>query len=396
MTTTPGSKPSFPSTQIRKNHDLAPVDNVATVVIGAGQAGLSTAYHLTRRKESVLVLEALPRVGDVWRRRYDSLRLYSPSQYDGLPGWDMPMPKWSFPTKDELADYLEEYAERFELPVRTGVHVQRVERHDGVYVVQTDTGPIAADNVVVATGTWQVPETPSFAAELDPTITQLHSSQYRNLGQLQPGPALVVGAAHSGADLALELSEAHDTTMAGPNRGEVPFDFAGARAHVALPLMWFAANRILTVKTPMGRKAREHVLHSGGPLLRVEREHLVAAGVTVVEDKVTGVSDGRPVLADGQVLDVRNVVWCTGFRHDMSWIDLPLAIDDATGLPAHDRGVTDQPGLYFVGLPFLSRFASTLVGGAGEDGDRIAGHIARRPEPVNRIAAVDERAPAVS
>src|SRR6476660_7401871 len=128
------------STQIRKNHDLAGVDKV---VIGAGQAGLATAYHLTRRKQSVLVLDALPRVGDVWRQRYDSLRLYSPSQYDALPGWDMPMPRWSFPTKDELADYLEEYAERLQLPVRTGVVVERVERHDGAYVVTTPDGPIA-------------------------------------------------------------------------------------------------------------------------------------------------------------------------------------------------------------------------------------------------------------
>jgi putative flavoprotein involved in K+ transport len=396
MTTKPADQKPFVSTQIRKNHDLAPVDNVETVVIAAGQAALSMAYHLTRRKHSVLVLEALPRVGDVWRRRYDSLRLYSPSQYDGLPGWDMPVPKWSFPTKDELADYLEQYAERFTLPVRTGVTVQRVERHEGVYVVMTDSGPIAADNVVVATGTWQVPKVPSFAGELDPGITQLHSSQYRNMAQLQPGPALVVGAAHSGADLALELSEAHQTTMAGPIRGELPFDFAGAAAHVALPLMWFAANRILTVKTPMGRKAREHVLHSGGPLLRVKRAHLVAADVEVIEDKVTGIQDGRPVLADGRVLDVRNVVWCTGFRHEMSWIDLPLTIDESTGLPAHDRGVTDQPGLYFVGLPFLSRFASTLVGGVGADADRIATHIVRQPVRLNPIVAVDEREPAVS
>jgi putative flavoprotein involved in K+ transport len=385
---------AFRSTQIRKNHDLAPVDNVDTVVIGAGQAGLSTAYHLTRRNQSVLVLEALPRVGDVWRRRYDSLRLYSPSQYDGLPGWDMPMPRWSFPTKDELADYLEQYAEKFQLPVRTGVTVERIERAEGGYVVQTATGPIAADNVVVATGTWQVPKLPSFAGQLDPSITQLHSSAYRNLSQLQPGPALVVGAAHSGADLALELSESHETTMAGPIRGELPFDFAGAAAHAALPLLWFAANRILTVRTPMGRKAREHVLHEGGPLLRVKREHLAAAGVAITEQKVTGVADGRPMLADGQPLDVRNVVWCTGFRHDMSWVEVPLTIDESTGLPVHDRGLTDQPGLYFVGLPFLSRFASTLVGGVGADADRIAAHIAGRPALANRIAPVDEREPA--
>lgn len=380
----------FRSTQIRKNHDLAPVDNVETVVIGAGQAGLATAYHLTRRGHSTLVLEALPRVGDVWRRRFDSLRLFSPSQYDGLPGWDMPLPKWTFPTKDQLADYLEEYSEKFELPVRTGVSVERVERHEGVYVVFTPDGPIACDNIVVATGTWQVPFVPEFAGELDPSIVQLHSAQYRNLGQLQPGPTLVVGAAHSGGDLALEISDAHQTTLAGPIRGEIPFDFAGARAKLALPVLWAAANHILTVGTPMGRKAREHVLTQGGPLLRVKKDDLLAADVEVVEHKVTGVQDGRPVLADGRVLDVRNVVWCTGFRHDMSWIDVPLEVDPESGLPVHDRGVTNQPGLYFVGLPFLSRFASTLVGGAGRDADHIVKHLVGRPQAPNRIAGVDD------
>jgi putative flavoprotein involved in K+ transport len=388
MNPTP-SNPPFQSTQIRKNHDLAVIDNVETVVIGAGQAGLATAYHLTRKGHSTLVLEAFPRVGDVWRRRFDSLRLFSPSQYDGLPGWDMPLPKWTYPTKDQLADYLEEYSERFNLPVRTGVSVERVERHEGVYVVVTPDGPIACDNIVVATGTWQVPFVPELAADLDASIVQLHSAQYRNLGQLQPGPALVVGAAHSGGDLALELSDAHQTTMAGPIRGELPFDIEGARAKVALPFLWAAANHILTVGTPMGRKAREHVLSHGGPLLRVKKDDLLAADVDVVEHKVTGVQDGRPVLADGRVLDVRNVVWCTGFRHDMTWIEVPLEVDPESGLPVHDRGVTDQPGLYFVGLPFLSRFASTLVGGAGRDAAHIAKHLLARPAPVNQIAAVD-------
>jgi putative flavoprotein involved in K+ transport len=386
MNTTP-----FESTQIRKNHDLAGFDNVETVIIGAGQAGLAAAYHLTRRGHETLVLESLPRVGDVWRRRFDSLRLFSPSQYDGLPGWDMPLPKWSFPTKDQMADYLEEYSEKFDLPVRTGVSVERVERHEGVYVVFTPDGPIACDNVVVATGTWQVPFVPELAAGLDPSIVQLHSADYRNPGQLQPGPALVVGAAHSGGDVALELSGAHETTLAGPIRGEIPFDFDGMRAKVALPLLWAAANHILTVGTPMGRKAREHVLSHGGPLLRVKKDDLLGAGVELVEHKVTGVQDGRPVLADGRVLDVRNVVWCTGFRHDMSWIEVPLEVDAESGLPVHDRGVTQEPGLYFVGLPFLSRFTSTLVGGAGRDAAHVAKHLLARPQPVNPIGAVDNR-----
>ena len=195
------------------------------------------------------------------------------------------------------------------------------------------------------------------------------------------------------AILALELSAAHETALAGPIRGEIPFAIESTRAKVALPFLWAAANHILTVGTPMGRKARERVLSQGGPLLRVKKADLVEAGVDIVEHKVTGVQDGRPVLADGRTLDVQNVVWCTGFRHDMTWIELPLEVDPENGLPVHDRGVTDQPGLYFVGLPFLSRFASTLVGGAGRDADYIAKHLLARPEPVNQIAAVDNVEP---
>ena len=311
------------STQIRKNHDLAGIDNLQTVVIGAGQAGLATAYHLTRRGHSTLVLEALPRVGDVWRRRFDSLRLFSPSQYDGLPGWDMPLPKWTYPTKDQLADYLEEYSERFNLPVRTGVAVERVERHEGVYVVFTSAGPIACDNVVVATGTWQVPIVPELAADLDPSIVQLHSAGYRNLGQLQPGPALVVGAAHSGADLALEISDAHETTLAGPIRGEIPFSFESTRAKVALPFLWAAANHILTVGTPMGRKARERLLWQGGPLLRVKRADLEQQTA-----EMDGLHQQSIAQFERQVVDVPRIGQMrTGRLLATSSID-PLAMTD--------------------------------------------------------------------
>ncbi len=348
-----------------------------TIIIGGGQAGLSTAYHLTRRGASCVILDAHDRIGDIWRQRFDSLRLYSPAKYDGLPGWAFPVPRWTYPTKDQVADYLEAYAARFELPVRTGVHVDTVTQEGDRFVVRADDRTFEADNVVVASGTWQDPRTPELAARLDPSIGQLHSHDYRNPSQLQPGDVLVVGASHSGADIALEVSGGHRTTLAGPVRGELPMDIEGRVARMVLPFLWFAANHVLTKKTPVGRKMHPEVLAHGGPLLRVKQAHLAAAGVEHVPEKVTDVQDGLPVLADGRVLDVRNVVWCTGFGKDLSWIQVPFDVQD--GWPVQERGIVpSRPGLYFVGLPFLYAFASMLVGGVGRDAERVAEHIGSR------------------
>jgi putative flavoprotein involved in K+ transport len=353
-------------------------EHCETIVIGAGQAGLSVGHHLARRGRDFLILEASERVGDVWRRRFDSLRLYSPASYDGLPGWGVPLPRWHYPTKDELADYLETYAERFELPVITGAPVEHLGREGEGYVVRSGPQRFTADNVVVASGTFQEPIVPGFAPELDPRILQLHSTDYRNPAQLQDGPVLVVGCSHSGADVALDVVGTHETLVAGPVRGEIPWDIEGDFAHRIMPLLWLVANHVLSVRTPLGRKARRHIRAHGAPLLRVKRKHLDAAGVTRAEARVTGVEGGRPVLADGRVLDVANVIWCTGFTKDVSWIDFPVAGPD--GWPEQDRGVAPQPGLYFVGLPFLFAFASMLVGGVGRDAERVAGHIAERME----------------
>src|SRR5918992_2065851 len=353
-------------------------EHFETVIIGGGQAGLATAYHLAQRDRSIVVLEGNDRIGDNWRRHYDSLRLYSPARFNALPGWRVPLDPWAYPTKDEIADYLEAYARRFELPVITGVRVERLRRAGGRYEVRAGAHRLVADNVVVASGTFQEPIVPELAADLDPGIRQLHSSEYRRPGDLQPGPVLVVGAAHSGADIAHELAGAgHPTVLSGRINGELPFDIEGRAAHVALPILWRVANHVLTVRTPIGRKARVKVRAHGGPLLRIKRAHLREAGVEHVEARVEAVEDGRPVLADGRVLDVANVVWCTGFGKDVRWIDVDVTGED--GWPEQTNGlVVSSPGLYFVGLPFLYSFASMLIGGVGRDAERVAAHIMAR------------------
>jgi putative flavoprotein involved in K+ transport len=356
-------------------------ERVETVVVGGAQAGLATAYHLTKRGRSCVVLEAGERVGDSWRKRWPSLRLYSPAAVDGLPGMRFPAPRRSFPTASEMADYLEAYATELDLPVRTGVAVDGLERDGDGYVVLAGDRRFEADNVVVATGVFQHdrPLVPDFAAELDPAIRQLHSRDYRGPEQLQPGGVLVVGAAHSGGDIAYEVAQAvHPTLLSGRDTGQIPFDIEGRAARFVFPVLKLVATRVLTVSTPPGRKAKSKMRSHGGPLLRVKAADLAAAGVERVLERTVGVEDDRPVLADGRALDVANVVWCTGFRNDYGWIRFPLPLDD-DGFPVQKRGVVPSaPGLYFVGIPFLHSFASMLILGAGRDAERVVKHIASR------------------
>jgi putative flavoprotein involved in K+ transport len=352
-------------------------EHFETIIIGGGQAGLATGYHLAQRERSFVILEANDRIGDNWRRHYDSLRLYSPAKFNALPGWAGPLDPWTYPSKDEVADYLEAYAERFELPVVTGVRVDQLATTGDSYLVRAGAHHFEADNVVVASGTFQEPVVPEFAAQLDPRIRQMHSSEYRNPRQLQDGPVLVVGASHSGADIAVDVAAEHPTVLAGRINGELPFDIEGRMARVALPLMWKLANHVLTMRTPIGPKARAKIRAHGGPLLRVKRAHLREAGVEHTEARVAEVRHGKPVLADGRVLDVANVIWCTGFGKDVGWIQVPVTAED--GWPEQELGVVQSsPGLYFVGLPFLFSFASMLIGGVGRDAGRVAEHIAGR------------------
>jgi putative flavoprotein involved in K+ transport len=346
-----------------------------TVIVGGGQAGLSVGYHLQQQQRSFVVLDANERVGDSWRHRWDSLRLYSPAFRDGLPGMPFPAPRNTYPTKDEMGDYLEAYATRFELPVRPGTAVEALTREGGRYVARAGDRRFESDNVVVATGVFQRPYTPDFARDLDPTITQLHSNDYRSLSQLQEGPVLVVGASHSGSDVAHEAAAEHAVILSGRDNGQLPVPLESRRGRMGFRVLYRLGTHVFTVDTPIGRKMRPHIRHGGGPLLRYRRKDLVAAGVERVLSRTVGVEGGLPVLDDGRVLDVRNVVWCTGFRPDFGWIRFPFELGE-DGYPKQYRGVAaSSPGLYFAGLPFLHSFASMLVAGAAREAKWIARHI---------------------
>jgi len=365
-----------------------------TIVVGGGQAGLSVGYYLARQGRPFVILDASQRIGDAWRHRWDSLRLFTPALFDGLVGMKFPGAPFSFPTKDEMADYLEAYAGRFQLPVRNGIQVDRLSRAGGRFQIDAGQHRFEADNVVVAMSSYQVPRVPALAKELHPDILQLHSSHYRNLQQLKPGGVLLVGAGNSGAEIAVEVAREHQTWMSGRDTGHVPFRIDGLPARLFLMrlLFRFVFHRLLTVRTPFGRRLRQKVFTQGTALIRVKPKQMAAAGIQRVA-KTTGVLKGLPLLEDGRVLDVANVIWCTGFGNGLSWIDLPIF--ETSGEPRHESGITTgEPGLYFVGLHFLHAFSSTMIHGIARDAERIATAIERRTKGIETNgAAVPSRRP---
>ena len=376
-------------------------ERVETIVVGAGQAGLAVGYHLKQQDRSFVILDAHQRIGDAWRLRWDSLRLFTPARYDGLPGMRFPASPHTFPSKDEMADYLASYAARFALPVRTGVRVDRLTHESGRFLLRAGEQRFEADNVVISMSLYQDPRVPAFARELRPGITQLHAIEYGNPRQLQAGGVLVVGAGNSGCEIALEAARAnHPTWLAGRDTGHLPFHIEGLAARlVLLPLiLGFAFHRVLTLDTPMGRRKLAQMAEGHGmPLIRIKPKELKAAGIERVP-RMAGARDGMPLLEDGRILDVTNVVWSTGFEPGWSWIDLPVF--GATG-PRQKRGVVaEMPGLYFTGLPFIYAVSSAMVQGVGRDAEYVAKHIANRessrrgamrpaPQPRESLSAIE-------
>ncbi|GAA3400716.1 flavin-containing monooxygenase [Pseudarthrobacter polychromogenes] len=356
-----------------------------TVVIGGGQAGLAMGYHLSRLKRPFVILDENARPGDSWRSRWDSLRLFTPARYDALPGSRYPGPPWSYPSREEFADYLDSYAEKFQLPVTNRVRVTSLSHNGHNFVIDAGGRVFEADNVVVASGWDRRPKVPSFADLLSPNIRQLTAASYKNPNDLAPGSVLVVGAGNSGADIALELAVARKTYLSGRHPGEIPWPIDAVAARPLTLAAFFAFSHILTLNTPAGRKARPQILAHSGPLVRVKNRDLVHAGVERVP-RTEGSKDGLPMLADGRTLDVVNVIWCTGFQPELEWLHLPVFGPD--GEPVHNRGVAQaQAGLYFLGATFQQSLASSMVHGVGRDAAFIARDIAAPTHPRTGVTA---------
>ena len=351
------------------------VERFDTVVIGAGQAGLAVGHHLAARDVDFVILSSESRVGDNWRKRWDSLRLFTPARYSGLPGMPFPATPGYLADKDEVGDYLERYAERFDLPVRLNSPVQSL-TSDGeqfTIVIAGSETRLEASNVIVATGAFQRPYVPGVAKRLSSSIVQLHSSSYKNPLQLPDGPVLVVGAGNSGAQIALELAGDRKVWLAGRNTGHLARRILGRDV---FDWIWPLLTRA-TLDTRLGRRLRRNAVTGGDALIGIPERQIAAAGISRV-GRLDAERGGLPV-ADGKVLEPRVIVWCTGFAPDYRWMELPI-FDDA-GYPRHERGVVPEaPGLFFVGLRFQQRMASSLIGGVGADAEYVAEQVAQRSE----------------
>jgi putative flavoprotein involved in K+ transport len=352
-----------------------------TIVIGAGQAGLSVGHHLTTRGKPFLILDGADRVGGSWLNRWDSLKLFTPSIRDSLPGMQLTGTS-RFPSRDEMLAYFEEYAAHHRLPIRLSTSVDGIFREGNGFRVTAGAEAFLADNVILAIGNHRKPKTPGFAQELSPDIVQLHSADYRNPDQLRPGTVLLVGAGNSGAEIGVELGKTHRVLLSGRKVGELPINISNWQGRLAFPVIWWMWEHVLTERKKPGRKVQAEALEGHGEfLIRQKEKDLVAAGIQRVA-RIDSVVDGRPVTEDGTVLDVENVIWCTGFTPDFGWIDLPGL--DTTGRLASERGVTAEPGLYVLGQEFQYMFNSHTVGGVGKDAAYVVRHIGQRsrsPEP---------------
>ena len=342
-------------------------DTVDVIVVGAGQAGLAIGWYLARLGLRFQVLEASAELGRSWRSRWDSLTLFTPAQYDALPGMPFPAPADTYPTKEPVADYLRAYADAFRLPVRLNSRVTSLSRSGDGFEVRTADETFSARRVVVATGPFQIPFVPPAAGGLDSPVTQLHSADYRNPQALPDGPVLVVGGGNSGLQIAEELSASRRVDVSiGTSPPMLPQRLAGR------DLFWWLT-RLGLMRVPAESRLGRRVQARGEFVIGTSRRQLKRAGVTF-RPRLVG-ADGRTVrFADGSTLDVGVVVWATGYRSDYSWISVPGVVRN--GRVAHRRGVTDVPGLYFLGLSWQHTRGSALLGFLDEDARHIADRIA--------------------
>jgi putative flavoprotein involved in K+ transport len=337
---------------------------VDVAVIGAGQAGLAVGHFLARQGRRFTILEAGDAVGTAWRERWDSLVLFTSRRYDGLPFLPFPGDPDGYPTRDEVIAYLERYAEEFDLPVETGSAVRTVRARDGGFTLELDGRTIEADQVVVATGPFQTPRIPALAHDLAPEVVQMHSIDYRRPEDLPDGTVLVVGGGNTGYQIAKELSAARDVHLAvGSRQLPLPQRLLGRDL-----FWWLTKLRVMgkTAESRIGRRMQERDTLIGSSPRKTARH-----GVTLRPRAVS--ASGRTVrFEDGSELAVDAVVWATGFGLDHSWIDVP------EGGLRHRRGVTETPGLYFVGLTWQHTRGSALLGWVAEDAGFIAERVAER------------------
>jgi putative flavoprotein involved in K+ transport len=349
-------------------HSRPPEDGSGfeVVVIGAGQAGLAVGHFLARQGRRFVIVDAADSIGAAWRTRWESLALFTPRRYSGLPGLSFPGDSEGYPTRDEVIAYLEQYAQTFDLPIELSSRVRRLSFQDGRFLLELDGRTITADQVVVATGPFQMPFVPEFAGRLAPDVFQAHGTEYRKPSDVPDGTVLVVGGGNTGFQIAKELAETHKVCLAvGSRQTPLPQRFFGR------DLFWWLTNTGLlntTVESRLGRKLRHRDTLIGSSPRELRRRYGVELKPRAVD------ASGRVVrFEDGSELEVDALLWATGYCPDYSWIDLPVI--DPGGRVRHRRGVTDVRGLCFLGLTWQHTRGSALVGWVKDDAAFIARQI---------------------
>lgn len=338
-------------------------NKVDVLVIGSGQAGLSIGYYLKKSNLSFIIVDSSNRIGDVWRNRYDSLLLFSPRNYSSLVGLDIPGDPKGFATKDEIADYLESYAETFSIPVSLGSEVLSLEKTDTGFKAQVSKEEWHADKIVVATGPFQKPFIPNIQQKLSRDVFQLHSSQYKNPSQLSDGNVLVIGGGNSGSQIATELSESRDVYISTGH----PMKFVPKYVLNKSIFWWF--DMLQFTKVSIESKLAK-TLRKNEPIIGTDLKHLIKDNKVKAMKRTVDFKDHTVEFKDSQKLVVDNIIWATGFKPDYKWININGAINKLTG-PIHKKGISPIDGLYFLGLPWLSRLGSSLLTGVDYDANRL-------------------------
>jgi putative flavoprotein involved in K+ transport len=354
-----------PASELRRRSLEAGDREVA--VIGAGQAGLAMGYYLAQQGRRFLILDRGDSVASAWRERWESLTLFTPRRYSALPGLLFPGDPDGYPTRDEVIEYLERYAEEFGLPIEFNSDVRRLSRQRERFRLAIDGRTITTDQVVIATGPFQTPYVPELAKELDAGVWQAHSTGYRRPSDVPDGSVLVVGGGNTGFQIAKELSSTHQVVLSvGTRQKPLPQRVVGR------DLFWWLTKTGLihkTVESRLGRRLKDRDTLIGSSPREIRRRFGVDLRARAIA------SSGRTVrFEDGSEIQVDAVIWATGYRPDYTWVDLPLF--DPDGRLRHRRGVTDVPGLYFVGLTWQHTRGSALIGWVKDDAEFIAERIA--------------------
>ncbi|PFN05820.1 MULTISPECIES: flavin-containing monooxygenase [Bacillus cereus group] len=346
------------------------------IIVGAGQAGLAMGYYLRQGNYKFVLLDGEKRIGDSWRNRYDSLQLFTPRGYCALPGMNLNGNQNEFPSKDEIANYLEAYAKHFSIPVRLNITVLKIRKKGNEFEVYTPKEILQSKRVIIASGAFQRPFIPAMSQNFSNDIFQIHSSQYHSPKQIPEGPVLVVGGGNSGTQIATELAASREVTIATSQ----PFTFLPLTIIGRSMFTWLEKIGLLYAGTNT-RRGRWFQKRKD-PIFGFECKELIRNGGITVKPKVISTLQDKVIFSDSSTCHIQNVIWSTGFIPNYEWIEVKGALNQA-GLPIHTRGVSGVRGLYYIGLPWQHQRGSALLCGVGRDAEFVFSMIEREVEELS-------------